>query len=431
MNFRNAWLACIVIAAQGCLRWVAPDGEVPVDAADHVSPPPLDAGPEADASPGPVCTTPYGTVPVGGVVSIECDRCTCVAAGDLRCIPTGCVDVPSPPDAGRVCLLPDGRTLLPGTSGFVGCATCFCDDRGSLSCVGTPECDAGPPPPVDAGDYCIAPDGSYIPVGSGWSSGCESCFCGGAGSLRCGIMPGCGDSGPPPPVSCRAPDGTPVPAGGVWTSGCTTCTCSYSGSLACGIRPGCHDAGPPPPTFCRAPDGTPIPAGGSWSSGCSSCYCQYDGSLTCEGLPGCDGGLPDGSVDAGSCNTLSLAGVRPPAVLPVGWIAPATGGPIADGLYALTRMEFTGPGSPGPVGAMLMEFSSGVMQTASLDPYSPVARNATYWFRTMGTAFQLVPVCGAGGSLQSAQYSATPTDFSLLLGDSTAGSQQRVVFTRR
>ncbi len=103
---------------------------------------------------------------------------------------------------------------------------------------------------------------------------------------------------------------------------------------------------------------------------------------------------------------------------------------MVDGTYTMTRMEIAGPVSPGPLGPMIVEFSSGVMQTATLDPYSGSAQNATYWFRTMGTDFQLVPVCGSGGPVRSVPYSASATELSLMVADST-GLQQRAVFTRR
>ncbi|MEI8255448.1 MAG: hypothetical protein WCJ30_07205, partial [Deltaproteobacteria bacterium] len=205
MNLKSAWLLCILVAAQGCVRMVSPDGEAPLDATDTVTPPPHDGGPDVDVTPGPVCDTPYGQVPVGGVISFDCDRCTCVAAGDLRCVPTGCADVPIQPDGGLSCPLPDGRLIPAGTSASIGCSSCYCDFGGALSCVAIPGCDGGPPPPpMDVPVSCVTPDGRAIPAGGTWSLGCRTCYCGYDGTLSCGVTPGCGDAGPPPPVNVIA-----------------------------------------------------------------------------------------------------------------------------------------------------------------------------------------------------------------------------------
>lgn len=119
-----------------------------------------------------------------------CNKCTCTDVG-IMCTVLACgappvEPPPVTPPPSKGCLV-DGKWLEPGTrfGAKDNCNTCTCGADGQVACteMGCVEPPSPPvmPPPNKGCDF----SGKWIPSGTSFSDGCNSCSCGPNGEIAC------------------------------------------------------------------------------------------------------------------------------------------------------------------------------------------------------------------------------------------------------
>jgi hypothetical protein len=178
-----------------------------------------------------------------------------------------------------------GKTYHPGDSWKVDCNTCSCTAAGEVSCTLM---------------GCLGTGGMVSSggvVGTGGSAGGVTGGSGGAlgtGGLAAGGAIGTGGATALPdaasPLTCTV-NGNTYQLGQSWQLDCNTCTCTASGAsctkMACRADGGGDarsvDARPTDSTVVCLYNGTTLLPGQSVSNGCDICSCSNTGTLMCTG----------------------------------------------------------------------------------------------------------------------------------------------------